>query len=82
MLGCNNIATTQIYVKILNEKVSKDMQKRPHTLGIDTLCGSILKTNKTIKESQYSFCILAVDKTNTEHLQTTKKRQFWSSASY
>lgn len=27
MLGHKNIATTQIYAKILNEKVGKDMQK-------------------------------------------------------
>ncbi|WP_281170776.1 hypothetical protein [Flavobacterium tegetincola] len=27
MMGHNNIATTQIYVKILNEKVGKDMEK-------------------------------------------------------
>lgn len=30
MLGHKNIATTQIYAKILNEKVGKDMQKVSH----------------------------------------------------
>jgi len=30
MLGHKNVATTQIYAKILNEKVGKDMQKVSH----------------------------------------------------
>ena len=30
MMGHKNIATTQIYAKILNEKVGKDMQKVSH----------------------------------------------------
>jgi site-specific recombinase XerD len=30
MLGHKNIATTQIYAKILNEKVGKDMQNVSH----------------------------------------------------
>ncbi|MFZ4861745.1 site-specific integrase [Sphingobacterium sp. Mn56C] len=30
MLGHKNIATTQIYAKILNEKIGKDMQKISH----------------------------------------------------
>jgi len=30
MLGHKNIATTQIYAKILNEKVGKDMQRVSH----------------------------------------------------
>lgn len=36
MLGHKNIATTQIYAKILNEKVGKDMQKVSHKFkGMD-----------------------------------------------
>ncbi|WP_411197827.1 tyrosine-type recombinase/integrase [Sphingobacterium thalpophilum] len=34
MLGHKNIATTQIYAKILNEKVGKDMQKVSHKFKV------------------------------------------------
>ena len=43
MLGHKNIATTQIYAKILNEKVGKDMQKVSHKFkGMEQSFGSQL----------------------------------------
>lgn len=54
MLGHKNIATTQIYAKILNEKVGKDMQKDHINLKVWNAlllqaCKSIINKNELLQ---------------------------------
>lgn len=67
MLGHKNIATTQIYAKILNEKVGKDMQKVSHKFkGLERSLWLNSKANKVIKKANtvfvLAFCTLAFSK--------------------